>query len=196
MLLLTISRLKLKTYHTVVLPFHLIRSIPDWPKSGIEFKDWNHMLAELGALRTLTDLSIEKIKDNDLEIDFVVGAENRGFMLGATIAQELGVGFVPLRKPGKTPPQFHSYTYNLEYGKDTIELAHGVISPGSKVLVHDDLLATGGTAFAAGVLVEKIEANLVGFLLWSCLIFRGEKSLKINFRLRFYPCIIFLVLRF
>lgn len=145
-------------------PFHLIRSVKDWPSPGIEFKDWNDLLAEPGALKSMTDLAVQKLEENKIKPEIIVGAESRGFILGATIAAELGIGFVPLRKPGKTPPGFHSHSYDLEYGSDTIELAHGLIHPGTRVLVHDDLLATGGTAAASAELLNKIEAEISGFL--------------------------------
>ncbi len=140
-----------------------VRSVPDWPKKGVDFKDWSPLLAQPGAWGEMIDLLFAQTRDKTDLVDYVVGAEARGFVLGPGLADRFNAGFVPVRKPGKTPPDFHSHSYDLEYGQDTIELAHDLVPEKSRVLFHDDLLATGGTALAAAHLIEKIGAELVGF---------------------------------
>ena len=129
-----------------------IRDIPDFPKPGIVFKDITPMLADAaaldGAVRALASLV------EPLEIDVVVGAEARGFLLGPALARELHAGFVLARKPGKLPHETVSAEYELEYGTDVLELHSDTVAAGARVLVHDDLLATGGTAKALCELVE------------------------------------------
>jgi adenine phosphoribosyltransferase len=136
-----------------------IRDIPDFPKPGIVFKDITPMLGDGKALAA----SIQQLKEavSDLEFDAIVGIESRGFMFGAALACEVGKGFVPVRKPGKLPYKTVSQEYTLEYGTDTIEMHHDALSPGHKVLVVDDLIATGGTAAATCNLVEKLGAEVV-----------------------------------
>ncbi len=131
-----------------------IRSIRDFPIKGIMFRDITTLLKDPVAvketLRQLLDFTKGK------KIDKVVGVESRGFIFGAMLANELKAGFVPIRKPGKLPAERESQTYQLEYGLDKIEIHRDAISEGDKVLIHDDLLATGGTAEAACKLVEKL----------------------------------------
>ncbi|MFO7525976.1 MAG: adenine phosphoribosyltransferase [Ignavibacteriaceae bacterium] len=136
-----------------------IRSIKDFPKPGIMFRDITTLLKDNIALReTLQQLySISK----DVEITKVVGIESRGFIMGAMLAEKLGCGFVPVRKPNKLPAAKISETYYLEYGEDKIEIHKDAIEPGDKVLLHDDLLATGGTMEAACKLIEKLGGEVV-----------------------------------
>ena len=137
-----------------------IRDIPDFPKPGIVFKDITPLMADGGALNAavaqLADLS------RALEADVVIGAEARGFLLGPALARELGAGFVLARKPGKLPHETVSAEYELEYGTDSLELHSDAVAAGARVLVHDDLLATGGTARALCELVELVGGEVVG----------------------------------
>jgi adenine phosphoribosyltransferase len=136
-----------------------IRSIRDFPIKGIMFRDITTLLKDADAVsETLRQLRAFT-KDNS--IDKVVGVESRGFIFGAMLANELKAGFVPIRKPGKLPAERESQTYQLEYGLDKIEIHKDAISEGDKVLIHDDLLATGGTAEAACKLVEKLGGQVV-----------------------------------
>lgn len=136
-----------------------IRSIKDFPKEGIMFRDITTLLKEPEAI----DQSIDQLLNfcEGLKIDKVVGIESRGFILGGLLAYKLGVGFIPVRKPGKLPGETESATYQLEYGEDKIEIHKDAINPGDKVILHDDLLATGGTAEAACKLIEKLGGEIV-----------------------------------
>lgn len=137
----------------------LIRDVPGFPKEGILFKDITTLLKNkegfAEALNAFYDLSKDK------GITKVVGIESRGFIFGGALAAKLGAGFVPIRKPGKLPAKVFSESYELEYGTDTIEIHEDAIEPGDKVLMHDDLLATGGTMEAACKLVEKLGGEIV-----------------------------------
>ncbi|MFH1616229.1 MAG: adenine phosphoribosyltransferase [Planctomycetota bacterium] len=137
-----------------------IRSIPDWPKKGILFRDITPLLGSAQALA----LAIEKLAESFAEarIEYVAAVEARGFILGAAVARKLGAGFVPIRKKGKLPYKTESVTYDLEYGSDTIEMHSDAIRQGARVLLLDDLLATGGTMAAAADLVKKVGGQLVG----------------------------------
>ena len=137
-----------------------IRDIPDFPKRGIVFKDIMPLLADSEALHE----TVERLGEfaEPREPDVVLGAEARGFILGAALAYRLGCGFVPARKPGKLPWRTISAKYALEYGFDALELHADAIAPGMKVLIHDDLLATGGTARAKIDLVEQLGGTVVG----------------------------------
>jgi adenine phosphoribosyltransferase len=137
-----------------------IRDIPDFPKPGILFKDITPLLLDREALAD----AIGQLADwaRPLDVDFVVAAEARGFILGAAIARELGAGFVPARKPGKLPAEVVTAEYILEYGIDALEMHADAIAHGARVLIHDDLLATGGTARALAELVERLGAIVVG----------------------------------
>src|SRR3954463_13071747 len=137
-----------------------IRDIPDFPKAGIVFKDITPLLLDPAAL----DFAVSSIAGyaRPLGVELVVAAEARGFILGAAIARELGVGFVPARKPGKLPHETVSAEYLLEYGVDSLELHADALADGTRVLVHDDLIATGGTAGALCDLVERLGAEVAG----------------------------------
>jgi adenine phosphoribosyltransferase len=137
-----------------------IRDIPDFPKPGIVFKDLTPLLADGKALR----LAVEAMSDpfREASIDYVVGTEARGFILGAPVALELGVGFVPVRKPGKLPHDTIAASYQLEYGTDEVEMHADALHEGSRVLVVDDLIATGGTAVATVELVRRTGARVAG----------------------------------
>lgn len=130
-----------------------LRSIPDFPKKGILFWDVTTMFKDAAALRELEDALYELYKDKG--ITKVVGLESRGFIMGPALAIRLGAGFVMARKPGKLPADTYSETYQKEYGTDTIEIHKDAIGPDDVVLIHDDLLATGGTVGAAARLVRK-----------------------------------------
>ena len=137
-----------------------IRDVPDFPQPGIVFKDIMPLLADAAALRETVALLAEWAGPR--EPDVIIGAEARGFILGATLAYELGCGFVAARRPGKLPWQTISATYALEYGENSLELHADAIADGARVLVHDDLLATGGTARAIVDLAEQLGGNVVG----------------------------------
>jgi len=137
-----------------------VRDIPDFPKEGILFRDIMPLLQDPVALREAVDRIIEY--GTGKHIDMVLGAEARGFILGAAVAYGLGAGFVCARKPGKLPYRTISAEYDLEYGTDKLEIHEDAIKPGQNVLVHDDLLATGGTARAKIELVEKLGGKVVG----------------------------------
>jgi adenine phosphoribosyltransferase len=143
----------------------LVRDIPDFPKPGIVFKDITPVLALPAGL----DAAVSGLADlaRDLRVDVVIGAEARGFLLGPAIARELGAGFVLARKPGKLPHDTVRAEYVLEYGTDALELHSDAVAAGARVLVHDDLLATGGTAKALCELVELLDGEVVacGFLI-------------------------------
>jgi adenine phosphoribosyltransferase len=137
-----------------------IREVADFPTPGVGFKDITPLLADAEALQqAITDLS-SWVRSK--EPDFVLGAEARGFILGAAIAAEAGCGFVPARRPGKLPPETISATYALEYGSNSLELHPDLIPAGSRVVVHDDVLATGGTVEAICGLVERLGGEVVG----------------------------------
>ena len=137
-----------------------IRDIPDFPKSGINFKDITPLLGNIDAFRE----SIRQLADHyrDQKIDVITAAEARGFLFATPLALELNVGVVPIRKPGKLPYKKRTYSYELEYGTDTLEMHVDGISEGQNVLVVDDLLATGGTVEACCKMIEECNANVVG----------------------------------
>ncbi|MCU6786773.1 MULTISPECIES: adenine phosphoribosyltransferase [Aedoeadaptatus] len=139
-----------------------IRSIKDYPKEGITFRDITTLLKDGEAFREAIDAMKDLVKDE--AIDKVVGIEARGFILGAPLAYDLGVGFVPIRKPGKLPADTHSAEYELEYGSDTVEMHVDAIEKGEKVLIVDDLLATGGTGSAAVEICKNAGADVIGCL--------------------------------
>jgi adenine phosphoribosyltransferase len=137
-----------------------IRDIPDFPKPGIRYKDITPLLLDAGALRKAVGGLADWARPRG--VDYVVAAEARGFILGAALAVELGAGFVPARKPGKLPAETISADYILEYGVDSLEMHSDALAHGARVLVHDDLLATGGTARALADLVQGVGAEVVG----------------------------------
>lgn len=137
-----------------------IRNIPDFPKAGILFRDITTLLKNDKAFRLAINSLAAKYKNK--KIDAVIGVEARGFIVGGAIAHKLGAGFVPVRKKGKLPWKTNSVTYNLEYGTDTLEMHHDAICPGKKVLIVDDLLATGGTIRAVTDLVKQLQGKIVG----------------------------------
>ncbi|MBI5699261.1 adenine phosphoribosyltransferase [Candidatus Saganbacteria bacterium] len=138
-----------------------IRTIPHWPKKGIMFRDITTLLKDPVGLKICIDEFIKRYEKKD--IDIVVGIDSRGFILGGAIAYLLGKGFVPVRKKGKLPAETEKEEYALEYGTDTIEIHKDAIEKGQKVLIIDDLIATGGTAVAAGKLVKKLGGIVVEF---------------------------------
>ena len=151
-----------------------IREVPDWPQPGVGFKDVTPLLADPKAL----DQTIGEIASwaKDKRPDLILGAEARGFILGAAIARELGCGFVPARRPGKLPPETISATYELEYGTNALEVHPDLIPSGSRVLIHDDVLATGGTVEAIGGLVEQLGGHVCGVCFIIELTFLGGRE--------------------
>ncbi|MGH7708041.1 MAG: adenine phosphoribosyltransferase [Vulcanimicrobiaceae bacterium] len=139
----------------------LIRTIPDFPIPGILFRDITPLLKDAGGFRAAIDRFVEHYQA--LRIDLVVGIEARGYMLGAPVAYALGAGFVPVRKPGKLPGNKYTEEYALEYGTNSLEIHADAVGSGQRVLVVDDLLATGGTAAATGRLLDRLGASIVGF---------------------------------
>jgi adenine phosphoribosyltransferase len=137
-----------------------IRHVPDFPKTGILFYDITTLLRDPLGFKATTDLLATPYDGQ--HIDVVVGIESRGFILGAAVAARLGAGFVPIRKPGKLPSKAIKEMYDLEYGKDALEIHEDALEKGQRVLIVDDVLATGGTAAAATQLVKKLGANLHG----------------------------------
>lgn len=137
-----------------------IRNIPDFPKEGILFKDITPLLKDKEALKE----AIVKMADmfRDYEIDYIVGIEARGFLVGTPLAIELDKGFIPIRKPGKLPHEVLNISYELEYGKNEIEIHKDAVNKGDKILIVDDLLATGGTTLAATEMIEKLGGEVVG----------------------------------
>lgn len=154
-----------------------IRSIPDFPKKGIVFRDITTLLKDADALRNAVNLLSQKYEKS--RIDKVVCIESRGFILGSALAVSLGAGFVPIRKKGKLPAEVMREQYALEYGTDVIEMHVDAVQPGERILMHDDLLATGGTMCAAIRLVEKLQANIVAVSFLIELSFlKGRKQLQ------------------
>lgn len=139
-----------------------IREVPDFPREGILFKDITPLLANVEAFRSCIQLMAERLDGET--VDAVLGIESRGFMFGAALADKLGVGFVPIRKPGKLPAATYRAEYDLEYGSDAVEIHQDALRPGERVLVVDDLIATGGTAQATKQLVERCGAEVAAFV--------------------------------
>lgn len=155
-----------------------IRNIQDFPKPGIGFKDITTLLKDGEAFKAAIDKIVENLKDK--EVDYVVGPEARGFLLGAPVAYALGAGFVPIRKPGKLPAEVVSFEYDLEYGTDKIEMHKDSIEEGKKVVIIDDLLATGGTVEAATKLIESLGGEIVSIQFLIELEFlNGKDKLKV-----------------
>jgi adenine phosphoribosyltransferase len=139
----------------------LIRDIPDFPQPGILFRDITTLLRDPAGLKHLINVLEEKC--TPLKPDYIVGIESRGFIVGTPLACQMSVGFVPVRKPGKLPAAVYGVDYALEYGTDRLEVHQDALPKGSRVLVVDDLIATGGTAAATAELINKIGCELVGF---------------------------------
>lgn len=158
----------------------LLRDVPDFPKPGILFKDITPLLAEPQARKSVVDTIAGHFRDK--QIDAVAAVEARGFIFGMLIAEALDVAFVPVRKAGKLPYHKIREEYDLEYGKAAIEMHMDALKPGSRVLIHDDLLATGGTASAAGNLIRKLGGVVAGYSFIINLAFLpGEKILTDKF---------------
>ncbi|MGB0882032.1 MAG: adenine phosphoribosyltransferase [Vicingaceae bacterium] len=138
-----------------------IRNVPDFPKLGINFKDITPILLDPQLTRDIVDEMVNHVKA--LQLDAIVGIESRGFWFGIMLANKLDIPFIPIRKKGKLPYKTVSYAYDLEYGSAEIEMHKGEIKKGWNVLIHDDLLATGGTACAAAELIKMQDANVAGF---------------------------------
>ncbi len=160
-----------------ILVEKLIRSVPDFPKPGIVFRDITPLLADPDGLTQAIRLMIAPFEGQ--HIDLIAGAESRGFIFGTVIAHFLNCGFVPIRKPGKLPAETISEEYQLEYGTDNLEIHTDAIKPGQRVLIVDDLLATGGTMEACCKMVEKLGGKIVGISLLIDLAFlKGREKLK------------------
>ncbi|HEY7543474.1 MAG TPA: adenine phosphoribosyltransferase [Blastocatellia bacterium] len=155
----------------------LIRTVPDFPKPGIQFYDITTLLKDPYGLRTTIDRLVELIDDPN--IDTVIGIEARGFIFAPALAYRLKAGFVPVRKPRKLPAETESISYALEYGTDTLEIHKDAVGSGNRVLIADDLLATGGTACAVASLVERLGGEVAGIAFVVELTFlRGRERLK------------------
>jgi adenine phosphoribosyltransferase len=153
-----------------------IRDIPDFPKPGIVFRDITPVLANPQGLHAITKGIAEAFAG--MAIDYVIGIESRGFIIGAPVAQIIGCGFIPVRKPGKLPAAVHQVEYALEYGTDSLEIHKDAIAAGGTVLIIDDVIATGGTAAATAKLVELAGGSLVGFgFMVELLALQGRRSL-------------------
>ena len=151
-----------------------IRSVPDFPKAGINFYDITTLLRNPQGFQAAIDrLATPYLGQH---IDLVIGIESRGFILGAPVAQRIGAGFIPIRKPGKLPAKSVRETYDLEYGTDALEIHEDAVSRGQRVLIVDDVLATGGTARAAATLVKTLGGNLHGLAFLIELLFLDGKS--------------------
>ncbi|MCR8745482.1 adenine phosphoribosyltransferase [Romboutsia lituseburensis] len=137
----------------------VIREVENFPKEGINFKDITTLMQDGEAFKFTIDEFINDLKDKN--VDVIVGPEARGFLMGTPVAYGMGIGFVPVRKPGKLPHEVESYSYGLEYGTDTLEIHKDAIKPGQRVAIVDDLLATGGTMEAAAKLIENLGGEVV-----------------------------------
>lgn len=139
----------------------VIRTIPDFPKPGIQFKDITTLLSDKKALQLTTRALCEPYRNSNCDI--IVGLESRGFLFGTNMAEVLNASFVPVRKPGKLPSEIISESYDLEYGTDSLEIHVDAIKEGDRVIIHDDLIATGGTALAASNLVKRLGGVVIGY---------------------------------
>ncbi|MFZ2739012.1 MAG: adenine phosphoribosyltransferase [Burkholderiaceae bacterium] len=138
-----------------------IRTVPDWPAPGVQFRDITPILQNAKLFRLLIDAFVHRYLDPQLRPDCIAGLDARGFILGSVIAYELNVGFIPIRKKGKLPFTTVAQTYELEYGSATVELHADAVQAGAKVLLVDDLIATGGTMMAGKILLEKLGAQVL-----------------------------------
>ena len=137
----------------------LIRTVPDWPQPGVQFRDITPLIGDAKGLRVLIDLFVERYVD--AKLDYVAGLDARGFIIGPIVAYELNVGFIPIRKIGKLPYRTVSETYKLEYGEATVEIHEDACRDGARVVIVDDLIATGGTMLAGKLLLERVGATVV-----------------------------------
>jgi adenine phosphoribosyltransferase len=151
-----------------------IRHVPDFPRAGILFYDITTLLREPSGFKATIDIMSTPYMDQG--IDVVIGIESRGFILGGAVAERIGAGFVPIRKPGKLPAKALKESYDLEYGKDALEIHEDAVEPGQRILVVDDVLATGGTAAAATQLVKKLGGELHGLAFLIELLFLNGKE--------------------
>lgn len=138
-----------------------IRTVPDWPAPGVQFRDITPLLQDPRVFRVLIDTFVHRYMERDLRPDVVAGLDARGFIIGSVLAYQLGVGFVPIRKKGKLPFTTVQETYELEYGSATVELHTDAVKPGDRVVLIDDLIATGGTMMAGKNLLEKLGAQVL-----------------------------------
>ncbi len=153
-----------------------VRDVPDYPKRGITFKDITPLLADASAFRKTIDALAERMPEG---ADSIVGIESRGFIIGSALSYKLGLGFVPIRKKGKLPYDKISVDYTLEYGKETMEMHRDAISPGDRVVVVDDLLATGGTSGASAELISQLGGSILSFAFMIELVqLNGRERLK------------------
>ncbi|MDD5070661.1 MAG: adenine phosphoribosyltransferase [Candidatus Omnitrophica bacterium] len=154
-----------------------IRDVKDFPKKGIIYKDITTLLNKKQAFKKAVDAMVKQLKGK--KIDYILAAESRGFIFGGALAYSLGCGFVPIRKPGKLPAKTYKASYALEYGKDSMEIHRDAFPPKSRVLILDDLLATGGTADALLKLAHKLQAEIVAVMFLVELTFlKGKDKLK------------------
>jgi adenine phosphoribosyltransferase len=136
-----------------------IRTVPDWPQPGVQFRDITPLLREAKSLRVLIDLFVQRYID--AKLDYVAGLDARGFIIGPVVAHELSIGFIPIRKAGKLPYKRISQSYELEYGTATVEIHEDACEPGDRVVIVDDLIATGGTMMAGKMLLDRLGAVVV-----------------------------------
>ena len=141
----------------------LIRTIPDFPSEGILFRDFMPVFAQAKSMNLLIQGLVNALPVMPSEFDYIAGLEARGFLIGTALAQKLDKGFIAVRKAGKLPPPVLSQSYDLEYGKATMEIEKDLVKPGSRILIVDDLIATGGTAWASMKLFESIDCSVAGF---------------------------------
>jgi adenine phosphoribosyltransferase len=158
-----------------------LRHVMDFPKPGIDFIDITPVLQDPSALRQCLDIMRDKILDLG-DIDLIVGAESRGFIFGAPLAYMLGIGFVPVRKRGKLPYKTISVEYELEYGTDVLEIHEDAVKPGDKIVIVDDLLATGGTAWSNIQLVEKLGGEVKGLVYFVELLYLNGRDRIKNYK--------------
>lgn len=160
---ITIEALKTVGQEDAEYLVSLIRSIPGYPKEGIIFRDFMPVLADAKGLAILLKALIDTLPVNPDEFDSIAGLESRGFLFGPMMAQQLGKGFIPIRKAGKLPPETITESYDLEYGSASVEVETNMIDDGERVLIVDDLIATGGSAKAGADLIEKAGGEVVGY---------------------------------
>ncbi|KAM9269124.1 adenine phosphoribosyltransferase isoform 1-T1 [Cariama cristata] len=159
-----------------------VRPFPDFPVPGVLFRDISPLLKDPVAFRALIDLLEDHLRTSFPKIDFIAGLDSRGFLIGPPLAQRLGIGFIPIRKKGKLPGPTESVSYALEYGKAELEIQSDAVEPGQKVVIVDDLLATGGTMSAACELMTRLKAEVL-----ECLVIIELKLLKGSEKLKSIP---------